>query len=337
MRVAINGFGRIGRNFVRAVSQRDSSIEIVAINDLSPLETSKTLLKYDSILGANSSVIDAEETELGENYLHIDGKSVLYLSEKNPELLPWAYLDVDLVIEATGIFVSREQALMHVQAGAKRVLITAPATDPDATVVFGVNESVLTSDMQIISNASCTTNCLAPLVRVLDDAYGLQNGSMVTVHAYTNDQNLMDSPHKDLRRARAAAINMIPTSTGAAKAVAEVLPHLRGKLDGYAIRVPVPTGSMISLTATFEYTPSVSDVNDLLKAVSESDGFSSIIEYTDDPIVSSDIVGNSHSTIFDSGLTKVVDNLVTVVAWYDNEWGYTNRLIDLAELLRDLN
>jgi glyceraldehyde 3-phosphate dehydrogenase len=326
VRVGINGFGRIGRNFFRAVAASGADIEIVAANDLGDVATMAHLLKYDSILGrlGESVEIHADGIKVGERVLKI-------LAERDPADLPWKDLGVDVVIESTGFFTKAADARKHLDAGAKKVIISAPATDEDVTIVMGVNDGDYDpAKHSIISNASCTTNCLGPLAKVLDDAFGIEKGLMTTIHAYTQDQNLQDAPHKDLRRARAAAINIVPTSTGAAKAIGLVLPQLKGKLDGYALRVPVPTGSATDLTVELRATPSVDEVKAAYKAAAADGPLKGYLTYTDDPIVSSDIVTDPSSCIFDAGLTKVIGNQVKVVGWYDNEWGYSNRLADLV-------
>ena len=325
VRVGINGFGRIGRNFFRAVQASGADLDIVAANDLGDVATMAHLLKYDSILGRYPEPVRpiAGGIQVGDRTLKI-------LAERDPAALPWADLGIDVVIESTGLFTKAAAARKHVDAGAKKVIISAPATDEDVTIVMGVNEGAYDSSKHtIISNASCTTNCLGPLAKVLDDAVGIQRGLMTTIHAYTQDQNLQDGPHKDLRRARAAAINIVPTSTGAAKAIGLVLPQLSGKLDGYALRVPVPTGSATDLTVTASRDTSVDEVNSAYQAAADGP-FKGILTYTEDPIVSTDIVTDPASCIFDSGLTKVIGNQVKVVGWYDNEWGYSNRLADLT-------
>jgi glyceraldehyde 3-phosphate dehydrogenase len=327
-RIGINGFGRIGRNYFRAALAQGADLEIVAVNDLTNPETLAHLLKYDSVGGRLT-----QSVEVVDGNIVVDGKSIKVLAERDPANLPWADLGVDIVIESTGFFTKASAAQKHIDAGAKKVLISAPASDEDITIVMGVNDDLYDSAAHhIISNASCTTNCLGPLAKVVNDAFGIERGLMTTVHAYT-DQNLQDGPHKDLRRARAAAINMVPTSTGAAKAIGLVLPELKGKLDGYAIRVPVPTGSATDLTVTVSREVTVEEVNAAVKAAAESEQWAGILTYTDAPIVSSDIVGDPASSIFDSGLTKVIGNQVKVVSWYDNEWGYSNRLVDLTELV----
>lgn len=328
-RIGINGFGRIGRNYFRAALAQGADLEIVAVNDLTSPEALAHLLKYDSVGGRLTQSI-----EVKEGNLIVDGNIIKVLAERDPANLPWGELGVDIVIESTGFFTKAAAAQKHIDAGAKKVLISAPASDEDITIVMGVNHELYDpAAHHIISNASCTTNCLGPLAKVVNDAFGIERGLMTTIHAYTADQNLQDGPHSDLRRARAAAINMVPTSTGAAKAIGLVLPELKGKLDGYAIRVPVPTGSATDLTVTVSREVTVEEVNAALKAASETEQFRGILSYTADPIVSSDIVGDPASSIFDSGLTKVIGNQVKVVSWYDNEWGYSNRLVDLTELV----
>jgi glyceraldehyde 3-phosphate dehydrogenase len=323
--VGINGFGRIGRNFFRAVQASGADLDIVAANDLGDVATMAHLLKYDSILGRYP-----EPVRTSEDGIQVGDRTLKILAERDPAALPWADLGIDVVIESTGLFTKAAAARKHVDAGAKKVIISAPATDEDVTIVMGVNEGAYNSSKHtIISNASCTTNCLGPLAKVLDDAVGIQRGLMTTIHAYTQDQNLQDGPHKDLRRARAAAINIVPTSTGAAKAIGLVLPQLSGKLDGYALRVPVPTGSATDLTVTASRDTSVDEVNAAYQAAADGP-FKGILTYTEDPIVSTDIITDPASCIFDSGLTKVIGNQVKVVGWYDNEWGYSNRLADLT-------
>ncbi|MGW9412652.1 type I glyceraldehyde-3-phosphate dehydrogenase [Arthrobacter cupressi] len=327
-RIGINGFGRIGRNYFRAALAQGADLEIVAVNDLTSPEALAHLLKYDSVGGRLT-----QSVEVSDGQLVVDGKAIKVLAERDPANLPWGELGVDIVIESTGFFTKAAAAQKHIDAGAKKVLISAPATDEDITIVMGVNDGLYDpAAHNIISNASCTTNCLGPLAKVINDSFGIERGLMTTVHAYTADQNLQDGPHGDLRRARAAAINMVPTSTGAAKAIGLVLPELKGKLDGYAIRVPVPTGSATDLTVTVSREVTVDEVNAAVKAAAES-SLKGILSYTDAPIVSSDIVGDPTSSIFDSGLTKVIGNQVKVVSWYDNEWGYSNRLVDLTELV----
>jgi len=326
IRVGINGFGRIGRNFYRAILASGADIEIVGVNDLTDNKTLATLLKYDSVLGKL-----AEEISYDDTSITVAGKSFKVLAEKDPGNLPWADLGADIVIESTGFFTDATKAKAHLAAGAKKVIISAPAKNEDGTFVVGVNHTDYDPATQnIISNASCTTNCLAPMAMVLDETFGIERGLMTTIHAYTGDQNLQDGPHKDLRRARAAAINIVPTSTGAAKAVALVLPQLKGKLDGFALRVPVPTGSATDLTFVASRETTVDEVNAAIKAASERPELVGILDYTEDPIVSQDIVTNPASSIFDAGLTKVIGNLVKVVSWYDNEWGYSNSLVKLT-------
>jgi len=326
IRVGINGFGRIGRNFFRAILASGADITIVGVNDLTDNKTLAHLLKYDSILGR----LDGD-VSYTEDSITAGGQTFKALAVRNPAELPWGALGADIVIESTGIFTNAEKAKAHLEAGAKKVIISAPASNEDGTFVIGVNHTDYDSaNHHIISNASCTTNCLAPLAKVLDEAFGIERGLMTTIHAYTQDQNLQDAPHKDLRRARAAALNIVPTSTGAAKAVALVLPQLKGKLDGYALRVPTPTGSATDLTFVAGREVTAAEVNAAVKAASESEGLKGILTYTEDPIVSKDIETDPASSIFDAGLTKVSGNLVKVVSWYDNEWGYSNRLADLT-------
>ncbi|MEV0533457.1 type I glyceraldehyde-3-phosphate dehydrogenase [Kitasatospora sp. NPDC050463] len=328
IRVGINGFGRIGRNFFRAVKAQGADIEIVGVNDLTDTKTLAHLLKYDSILGTFPG-----EVSHTENSITVDGKTFKVIAERDPASLPWGELGVDIVIESTGIFTKAEAAKKHVTAGAKKVIISAPATDEDVTIVMGVNdEKYDAAKHTVISNASCTTNCVAPLAKVLNENFGIVKGLMTTVHAYTNDQVTLDFPHKDLRRARAAALNIIPTSTGAAKATALVLPELKGKLDGTSLRVPVPTGSITDLVVTLEREVTVEEVNAAFQKASEG-SLKGILQYTEDPIVSSDIVNSPFSTIFDSLMTMVQGNQVKVFGWYDNEWGYSNRLVNLTTLV----
>jgi glyceraldehyde 3-phosphate dehydrogenase len=328
VRVGVNGFGRIGRNFFRAVRAGGHDIEIVAFNDLGDVATMAHLLKYDSILGRLDA--DVQVTEEG---ISVDGKVIKALAERNPGALPWKDLGVDVVVESTGFFTDATKARAHVdEGGAKKVIISAPAKNEDLTVVIGANEDKFDGSQTIISNASCTTNCLAPLAKVLHDSFGIEQGLMTTIHAYTQDQNLQDAPHSDLRRARAAALNIVPTSTGAAKAIGLVLPELKGKLDGYALRVPIPTGSATDLTVTLKREVTVDEVNAAYKAAAEGP-LAGILKYSTDPIVSADIVTDPHSCIYDAPLTKVIGNQVKVVGWYDNEWGYSNRLADLVKLV----
>ncbi|MBE9373461.1 type I glyceraldehyde-3-phosphate dehydrogenase [Saccharopolyspora sp. HNM0983] len=329
VRVGINGFGRIGRNFWRAAAASDHDIEIVAANDLGDVATMAHLLKYDSVLGRLGEEVKAT----GEG-IEIGGKLIKILAEKDPGKLPWGDLGVDVVVESTGLFTQADAARKHVdEGGAKKVIISAPAKGEDLTVVLGVNDDKYDGSQTIISNASCTTNCLAPMVKVLNDTFGIDEGLMTTVHAYTADQNLQDGPHKDLRRARAAALNVVPTSTGAAKAIGLVLPELNGKLDGYAMRVPVPTGSVTDLTATVRGSATVESVNEAFKAAAADGQLKGVLKYNEDEIVSTDIVTDPHSTIYDAPLTKVIGNQVKIVGWYDNEWGYSNRLADLVNLV----
>jgi glyceraldehyde 3-phosphate dehydrogenase len=334
VRVGINGFGRIGRNAFRAAQARaaeaggEDSIEWVAVNDLTDSKTLAHLLKYDSILGPYPGTVQARE-----GALEVDGRDLKVFAERDPGALPWGDLGVDVVIESTGLFTDRANAAKHLAGGAKKVVISAPASDPDATVVLGVNfdEAYDREQHDVISNASCTTNCLGPIAKVVNDTVGVKHGLMTTIHAYTADQRLQDLPHKDLRRARAAAINLIPASTGAAKAIGLVIPALRGKLHGFAVRAPVPVGSVVDLTVECARETSVEEVNAALKTASESGPLQGIMAYTEDPIVSSDIVGSQFSSIVDSQLTAVIDGtMLKVVAWYDNEWGYSNRLVDLV-------
>jgi len=328
IRVGINGFGRIGRNFFRAALAQGADIEIVAVNDLTDNTTLAHLLKYDSILGRLPVEVKATADEIT-----VGGHTFKALAERDPAKLPWGDLGADVVIESTGFFTDGTKAKAHIDGGAKKVIISAPAKNEDFTVVMGVNHDKYDPAAHaIISNASCTTNCLAPMAKVLNDEFGIVKGLMTTIHAYTQDQNLQDAPHKDLRRARAAALNIVPTSTGAAKAIGLVLPELKGKLDGYALRVPVPTGSATDLTFTAGRETTVDEVNAVLKAAAEGP-LKGFLVYTDDPIVSSDIVTDPASCIFDSGLTKVIGDQVKVVGWYDNEWGYSNRLVDLVALV----
>jgi len=328
IRVGVNGFGRIGRNFWRAVAASGKDIEVVAVNDLTDTTTLAHLLKYDSILGRLPYEVKATADEIT-----VDGKAIKVFAERDPAKLPWGELGVDIVIESTGLFTDANKAKVHAENGAKKVIISAPAKNEDVTLVVGVNDNLYDpAKHTIISNASCTTNCLAPLAKVLNDAFGIEKGLMTTIHAYTQDQNLQDGPHKDLRRARAAALSIVPTSTGAAKAIGLVLPELKGKLDGYALRVPVPTGSATDLTVTLSREVTVEEINAAYKAAAEGP-LAGILTYTEDPIVSADIVTDPASCIYDSALTKVIGNQAKVVGWYDNEWGYSNRLVDLVALV----
>ncbi len=331
VRVGINGFGRIGRNVFRAAYERGADIEWLAVNDLVDPKTIAHLLKYDSTYGRFPAEVHATDSGLS-----VDGKEIRVLAERDPAALPWGDLGADVVIESTGLFTDRENAAKHLEAGAKKVVISAPATDPDTTVVLGVNfDEVYDRDQhQVISNASCTTNCLAPIAKVLHDTVGIKHGLMTTIHAYTADQRLQDMPHKDLRRARAAAVNLIPASTGAAKAIGLVIPELNGKLHGFAVRAPVPTGSVVDLTVEVNRETSVEEVNAALRTAAESGPLKGLLVYTEDPIVSSDIIKNPASSILDSQLTAVMDGtMVKLVSWYDNEWGYSNRVSDLVQRL----
>ena len=327
VRVAVNGFGRIGRNVFRAANAVNADIEWVGFNDLTDAKTLAHLLKYDSILGPYPGTV-----ELSDGNLVVDGKEIKILAERDPAALPWGELGADVVIESTGFFTKREDASKHLDAGAKKVIISAPAGDPDVTVVLGVNfDDYDKVEHSIISNASCTTNCLGPIAKVLNDTVGIKHGLMTTIHAYTADQRLQDMPHSDLRRARAAAINLIPASTGAAKAIGVVIPELNGKLNGFAVRAPVPTGSVVDLTIEADRATTVEEVNGALAAAAAGP-MEGILQYTEDPIVSSDIVGSAYSSILDAQLTAVMDGtMVKVVSWYDNEWGYSNRLVDLVQ------
>ncbi len=325
VRVGVNGFGRIGRNFFRAVAARGADVEIVAVNDLGSLKTMAHLLKYDSVLGVLPDDIKAVDDGIS-----INGKVLKVLTERDPKSLPWGALGVDVVIESTGIFTDRDKAAMHLEAGAPLVIVSAPSNGADATFVYGVNHQDFDrSAHKVISNASCTTNCFVPLVKVLDDAFGVENGLMTTVHAYTGDQALVDGPHSDLRRARGAAINITPTSTGAARATSLVMESMKGKLDGTSLRVPVPTGSITDFVANLKKPATKEEVNAAFKAAADGP-LKGVLEYTDAPIVSSDIVTNPHSCIFDSDLTMSLGSMVKVLGWYDNEWGYSNRLVDLV-------
>ncbi|MBB1483563.1 type I glyceraldehyde-3-phosphate dehydrogenase [Tessaracoccus sp. MC1865] len=325
VKVAINGFGRIGRNFYRALVAAGADLDVVAVNDLTDNKTLAHLLKYDSILGRFPGEISYDD-----DALTVDGKEIKAFAEKDPAALPWKDLGVDIVIESTGFFTDATKAQAHIQAGAKKVLISAPAKNEDITIVMGVNDELYdTEKHNIISNASCTTNCLAPMAKALNDGIGIVKGLMTTIHAYTADQNLQDGPHKDLRRSRAAALNMVPTTTGAAKAVSLVLPELKGKLDGYAMRVPTPTGSATDLTFEASRETSVEEINEIIKKAADG----KVLVYTEDEIVSKDIETDPASCIFDAKLTKVIGNQVKVLGWYDNEWGYSNRLVDLTVLV----
>jgi glyceraldehyde 3-phosphate dehydrogenase len=331
IRVGINGFGRIGRNFLRAQIQRGGEFEIVAANDIGDTKTMAHLLKHDSVLGT----LD-EKVEAGDGFIRVGGHEIKFVSERDPADLPWSELGVDVAIESTGLFTKREAAQKHLEAGARKVVISAPATDPDITLVLGVNDRDYDPEQHnIISNASCTTNCIAPVAKLLHEAYTIERGFMTTIHAYTNDQQVLDLPHKDLRRARAAAINLIPTSTGAARAIGIVLPDLKGKIDGMSMRAPVPTGSIVDFAVQVARETSVDEVNELFRSKADTGDLEGILEYTDEPLVSTDIVHSPYSSIFDSGLTMVNGNLVKVFSWYDNEWGYSCRLVDLVDRIAE--
>ena len=328
MKVGINGFGRIGRNFFREIEVSDADVQVVGINDLTDTKTLAHLLKYDSILGRFNGTVVAED-----GAIVVNGIRIPIFAERDPADLPWGKIGAEIVVESTGFFTDADLAGKHMTAGAKKVIIAAPAKGEDITIVMGVNENNYDpASHNIISNASCTTNCLAPMAKAIDDAFGIERGLMTTIHAYTNDQSLLDFPHSDLRRSRAAALNMIPTSTGAAKAIGLVMPHLKGKLDGYAMRVPVPTGSATDLTVELRTAATKEEINAVVKAAAEGP-LKGILQYTEDPIVSSDIVTDPSSCIFDSSLTNVNGNMVKVLGWYDNEWGYSNRLVDLVKFV----
>ncbi|HEX6208325.1 MAG TPA: type I glyceraldehyde-3-phosphate dehydrogenase [Actinomycetota bacterium] len=329
IKVGINGFGRIGRNFFRAAKQRGLDLDFVGVNDITDAGTLAHLLKYDSVLGTLDADIQASE-----GGITVDGDEIRVLAERDPGALPWKDLGAEVVVESTGLFTKREDAEKHLSAGAQKVVISAPAKGEDITIVLGVNhEAYDPSSHHVISNASCTTNCVVPMAKVLADAFGIDRALMTTIHAYTNDQNILDLPHKDLRRARAAAINIIPTSTGAAKATSLAIPELKGKMDGVAMRVPVPDGSLTDLVCVLEQEPSADEVNGAFAAAASSGPLRGILRYSEDPIVSSDIVGDPHSCIFDAPSTMAIGNLVKVLGWYDNEWGYSNRLVDLVEMV----
>ena len=326
VRVGINGFGRIGRNFFRAAFKQGADIELVAVNDLGDCRTMTHLLKYDSVLGPMEAEIEERDSAIA-----VAGKEFLVLNERDPATLPWSDLGVEVVLESTGLFTKREQAQRHLDAGASKVVISAPATDPDVTLVLGVNDDTYDREKHhIVSNASCTTNCIAPVAKVLNDAFGIEVGFMTTIHAYTNDQQILDLPHKDLRRARAAAVNLIPTSTGAARAIGLVIPELKGKLDGIAVRAPVADGSIVDFVAHLKREATAEEVNASFAAVADKGRLTGILRYTDEPIVSSDVIGSSYSSIFDSELTMAHGHEAKVFSWYDNEWGYSNRLVDLV-------
>jgi glyceraldehyde 3-phosphate dehydrogenase len=329
VRVGINGFGRIGRNVFRAAHESDADVEVLAVNDITDAGTLGHLLRYDSAYGPFPGTV-----EVGDGTIAIDGREVKVLAERDPARLPWGDLGVEVVIESTGLFTKRDDAAKHLEAGARKVVISAPATEPDVTVALGVNfDDVYDPDSHhVISNASCTTNCLAPVAKVLNDAIGIERGLMTTIHAYTADQRLQDAPHKDLRRARAAAVNLVPTSSGAAKAIGLVVPELDGKMTGFAVRAPVPTGSVVDLTLDVARETTVDEVNEVFRAKSDTGALAGILQYSEDPIVSSDIIKNPYSAIFDAPLTSVMDRkLVKVIAWYDNEWAYSQRCAELAQ------
>jgi glyceraldehyde 3-phosphate dehydrogenase len=333
IRVGINGFGRIGRNFFRAAKQAGADLDFVAANDLGSVEEMAHLLKYDSVSGR----WDADVEAVGDG-IKVNGDTIKILAERDPKALPWGDLGVDLVVESTGIFTSREQAAMHLEAGAPYVIVSAPSSGADATFVVGVNDDTFDpAKHKVVSNASCTTNCFVPMIKVLDDNFGVERGLMTTVHAYTGDQNLVDGPHKDIRRARAAAVNIVPASTGAARATGLVLQSMQGKLDGTALRVPIPDGSITDFVGILNKEASVDDVNDAFRAAAESGPMANVLEYSEAPLVSSDIVGSPASCTFDSKLTMVSGNLVKILGWYDNEFGYSNRLVDLVKIIGAAN
>jgi glyceraldehyde 3-phosphate dehydrogenase len=332
VRVGINGFGRIGRNFYRAIRERGADIDVVAVNDLTSPATLAHLLKFDSVLGKLS-----EDVQVTDDGIQVNNDHIRVLAEKDPKALPWADLDVDLVVESTGLFTDRDSAAAHLDAGAPRVIVSAPASGADATFVVGVNDDTYDPEKHtVVSNASCTTNCFVPMVKVLDDAFGIQKGLMTTVHAMTNDQNLLDLPHKDLRRARSAPLNIVPSSTGAASATSLVIESMKGRLDGTALRIPIPVGSITDFTVILDKDVTVEEVNEAFKAAAEGE-LKGIVEYSEDPLVSTDIIGSPASVVFDSGLTMAMGNLVKVCGWYDNEWGYSNRLVDLVLLVGGAN
>ena len=327
IRVGINGFGRIGRNFYRAIKAQDANIEVVAVNDLGSIDTMAHLLRNDSVMGRFDGTV-----EVGDGTIVIDGNEVKVLAERNPGDLPWGDLGVDVVVESTGFFTSRDKAAAHLDGGAPLVIVSAPCGEADATFVVGVNhETFDVNEHKVVSNASCTTNCFVPMIKVLDDAFGVQKGLMNTIHAYTGDQSLVDGPHSDLRRARAAAINIVPTSTGAARATGLVLESMKGRLDGTSLRVPVPTGSITDFVGTLNREVTVDEVNAAFAAAASDGPMAGVLVYSDDPLVSSDIVGSPASCTFDSGLTMAMGDMVKILGWYDNEWGYSNRLVDLID------
>jgi glyceraldehyde 3-phosphate dehydrogenase (phosphorylating) len=333
IRVGINGFGRIGRNFFRAANKSGADIDFVAVNDLGSVDTMAHLLKYDSVLGQLEN-----EIQVGDDGIKIDGDTLKVLAVRDPKELPWGDLGVDVVVESTGIFTSRDKAAAHLEGGAPFVIVSAPSSGADATFVVGVNEDTFDAAAhKVVSNASCTTNCFVPMVQILDDAFGVERGLMTTTHAYTGDQMLVDGPHKDLRRARSAAINIIPTSTGAARATGLVLESMQGKLDGQSLRVPVPTGSLTDFTGVLSREASVEEINAAFKTASESGRLAPVVDYSEAPLVSTDIVGSPASCTFDSQLTQVIGDLVKVFGWYDNEWGYSNRLVDVAQIVGAAN
>ncbi len=329
VKVGINGFGRIGRNFFRAVRASGADVEIVAVNDLGDAKTMAHLLKYDSVLGPLGVDVEARE-----GAIVVDGKEMRLLNERDPANLPWKELGIEVALESTGFFTKRDQAQLHLDSGAQKVVISAPATDPDVTLVLGVNDDAYDREQHsIISNASCTTNCLAPVAKILNDAWGIESGFMTTIHAYTNDQRILDLPHEDLRRARAAAINLIPTSTGAARAIGIVIPELNGKVDGISVRAPVSDGSLVDLTAHLGSEVTADEVNAKFAELADAGSLKGILRYSDEPLVSQDIVGSSYSSVFDSQLTMAKGHEVKVFSWYDNEWGYSSRLVDLVQRL----
>lgn len=333
VRVGINGFGRIGRNYLRSAVRQGSDVELVAINDLTSVETIAHLLKYDSTHGTFSA-----EVKAGSDSISVDGKTMRVFAERDPKALPWSDLGVDVVIEATGIFTSRDKAAQHLDAGAPRVIVSAPSKGADATFVIGVNDDTFDPTRHtVVSNGSCTTNCFVPMVKVLDDAFGIDRGLMTTTHAYTNDQNLLDLPHKDLRRARAAAQNIVPASSGAARATPDVLPNMKGKLDGSALRVPVQCGSITDFTALLKKEVTVDEINEAFRTAASTGNLARVLDYCEDPIVSSDIIGSPASCTFDSLLTSVNGPLVKVFGWYDNEWGYSTRLVEMSEIVGRAN